>query len=342
MSSGAMRAAVLDAPAAVDTRPLALREIDVPSPKSDEVLVAVEVCGICRTDLHVVEGELPQRRRPLVPGHQIVGRVRVAAADGSGPAVGTRVGVAWLGRTCGTCRFCASGRENLCLDPQLTGWTRDGGFAELATAPARFVYPLPVELSPEAAAPLLCAGIIGYRCLRSTGLDARGFRDARLGIYGFGAAGHIAIQIARARGARVFVCTRDETRHQALARELGAEWVGAQAERPPEPLDAAIVFAPAGEIVPAALQALDRGGALVLGGIHMSPIPEIRYADLYHERSIRSVANNTREDGHAFLAEAARVGVRTHVQTSPLAAVNEALIDLRHDAIRGAGVIVVS
>jgi propanol-preferring alcohol dehydrogenase len=341
MSAPRMRAAVLDAPAPVDTRPLDLREIDVPSPRPDELLVAVEVCGICRTDLHVVEGELPQRRRPLVPGHQIVGRVRAAAADGSGPAVGTRVGVAWLGRTCGACRFCTSGRENLCLDPQLTGWTRDGGFAELATAPARFVYPLPAELSPELAAPLLCAGIIGYRCLRCTGLEARGFQGARLGIYGFGAAGHIAIQIARARGARVFVCTRDQTRHQALARELGAEWVGGQAERPPEALDAAIVFAPAGELVPAALKALDRGGTLVLGGIHMSPIPEMEYADLYHERSIRSVANNTREDGHALLAEAARVGVRTHVQTYPLAAVNEALIDLRHDAIRGAGVIVV-
>lgn len=341
MIAATMRAAVLERPAPVDARPLSIREVPVPVPRADEVLVEVEVCGLCRTDLHVVEGELEPQKGAVIPGHQIVGTVVRAAADGTGPAVGTTVGVAWLQRTCGECRFCSSARENLCLTPELTGWTRDGGFAEYAAAPAAFVYPLPVGLDPMHAAPLLCAGIIGYRCLRQTGLDARGWAGARLGIYGFGAAGHIAIQIARARGARVFVCTRDEARHQALAGELGAEWVGGATERPPEPLDASIVFAPAGELVPPALKALDRGGVLVLGGIHMSPIPEIDYADLYHERVIRSVANNTREDGRELVAEAARIGIETHVKTYPLAQVGDALVDLAHDAIRGAAVIIV-
>lgn len=334
-----VRAAVLNRPGPVESRPLAVVDVAPPVPADDEVLLRVEVCGLCRTDLHVIEGELPQRRSPTIPGHQIVGRVEVAAADGTGPAVGQRVGVAWLGRTCGACRFCGTQRENLCLTPELTGWTRDGGFAELATARAAFVYPLPDSLAPEHVAPLLCAGIIGYRCLQRTGLDALGWPGARLGIYGFGAAGHIAIQLARGRGARVFVCTRDEARHQALALELGAEWVGGATAKPPEPLDAAIVFAPAGELVPPALAALDRGGVLVLGGIHMSPIPSLDYAMLYQERTILSVTNNTREDGRRFLEEAARIGVHTSVQLYPLEAVSQAAIDLKHDAIRGAAVI---
>ena len=334
-----MRAAVLDQPGPVDTRPLRIADVPMPEPADDEVLVRVEVCGVCRTDLHVVEGDLPPRRQPVVPGHQVVGRVVRAATNGTGPAAGQRVGIAWLGHTCGACRFCSSARENLCTEPDLTGWTRDGGFAQFVTAAAEFVYPIPDTLSPEHAAPLLCAGIIGYRCLQRTGLDAIGWDGARLGLYGFGAAGHIAIQLAKARGARVFVCTRDATRHQALAAELGAEWVGDATAMPPEPLDASIIFAPAGELVPPALDALDRGGVLVLGGIHMSPIPELDYAALYQERTILSVTNNTREDGQRFFAEAGRVAVQTSVRSYPLEEVGQALIDLAHDAIRGAAVV---
>jgi propanol-preferring alcohol dehydrogenase len=308
-----------------------------PVPGPGEVLIRVRACGVCRTDLHVVEGELPTRRSPLVPGHQVVGAVAGLGPGVTAPAIGARVGVAWLHRTCGCCRFCAGDRENLCADARFTGWTDDGGFAELVTAPAAFTYPLPEGLDDEQAAPLLCAGIIGYRCLEACAI--RDWSGARLGLYGFGAAGHIAIQVARARGAVVFVSTRDRDRHQALAEELGAAWVGDTFDPPPEPLDAAIIFAPAGAIVPAALGALDRGGRLVLGGIHMSPIPALDYADLYWERSIRSVANNTRADGHAFLDEAARVGVRTHVRTFGLEETNDALIALKDDAIRGAGVI---
>ena len=334
-----MRAAVLRRPGPVDTYPLELEDVEPPVPAEHELLVRVEVCGLCRTDLHVIEGELAPRRACVIPGHQVVGVVERGAANGKGPRPGQRVGVAWLGSTCGACRFCATHRENLCLDPTLTGWTRDGGFAELVAAPAEFVYPLPDAIEAAHAAPLLCAGIIGYRCLRRTGLDALGWSGARLGIYGFGAAGHIAIQIARARGARVFVCTRDEARHQALALALGAEWVGGAMAMPPERLDASIVFAPAGEIVPPALAALDRGGVLVLGGIHMSTIPSIEYAALYQERTVLSVMNNTRDDGRLFFEEAARIGVQTIVQRYPLHEIGRAVVDLAHDAIRGAAVI---
>src|SRR5581483_7800355 len=320
-----------------------------------EALIRVRACGICRTDLHVVEGELPVRRSPVIPGHQIVGEVvalgpapnggggAAAPARPAGPplAAGQRVGVAWLHRTCGRCRFCRSGRENLCTDPDLTGWTVEGGFPELCTARADFVYPLPAGFGDRDAAPLLCAGIIGFRALRLTGLDQRGWAGARLGIYGFGAAGHVAIQLARGRGAEVYVCTRDRTRHQALAAELGATWVGDAAERPPVALDAAIIFAPAGPLVPPALEAVDRGGSVVLGGIHMSPLPEMPYDRLYGERVLRSVANNTREDGHDFLAEAARLPVRTHTEVFPLGEANRALRALKDDAIRGAGVLAI-
>lgn len=334
-----MRAAILDEPQPVQSRPLRIVELAQPEPADDEVLVRVSVCGVCRTDLHVVEGELPQRRRPIVPGHQIVGRVVATGARVDAALLDRRVGIPWVHRTCGACRFCASGHENLCETPELTGWTVHGGFAEYTVAPAAFVYPLPDALDDRHAAPLLCAGIIGYRALRLTDLDARGWRGARLGIYGFGAAGHVAIQIARARGAEVYVCTRDANTHQALALELGASWVGGTFDATPAPLDAAIVFAPAGEIVPAALASLDRGATLVLGGIHMSPIPALPYDLLYHERVIRSVANNTRDDGHALFAEAARVGVHTHVQPYPLERVGDALCDLKLDAVRGAAVI---
>ena len=336
-----MRALRLHDPAPVETRPLILEDVAIPVPAADELLVRVHACGICRTDLHVVEGELAQRKRPVIPGHQIVGEVAACGAGAEGFAVGDRVGVAWLQRTCGACRFCRSGRENLCEAATFTGWSADGGYAEYATVPAGFAYALPDGFDDLSAAPLLCAGIIGYRALRLTGLGegAVGWEGARLGIYGFGAAGHVAIQLARGRGAEVYVATRDRERHQALAAELGAAWVGDTLEAPPVPLDAAIVFAPAGEIVPAALAALDKGGSLVLGGIYMSPIPSIDYARLYGERVVRSVANNTRRDGLEFLAEAARLPVRTRVREFPFEEGNDALIALKHDAISGAGVL---
>jgi propanol-preferring alcohol dehydrogenase len=340
-ADGRMKACTLTAPARVDARPLAYGEVAAPTAGRDEVLIAVRACGICRTDLHVVEGELPVRREHVIPGHQIVGRVEAVGADVSELQVGERVGVAWLHRTCGVCRFCRSGRENLCERAEFTGWTVPGGYAELAVAPARFVYRLPEGFDDLQAAPLLCAGIIGYRALRLTGLGAAGaaWAGARLGIYGFGAAGHVCIQVARARGAEVYVATRDHARHQTLAAELGATWVGGASDTPPVKLNAAIIFAPAGELVPVALGALERGGALVLGGIHMSPIPELDYALLYGERVVRSVANNTRADGQEFLSEAARIPVRTHVETFALSEANDALVALKHDAIRGAGVL---
>lgn len=323
-----MKACVLHEPRPVGDRPLRFEDVPTPASPDGHLLIRVRACGVCRTDLHVVEGELPVRRTPVIPGHQVVGTVE---------ATGDRVGVAWLHCTCGACGYCTTDRENLCENAEYTGWTRDGGYAEFIVAPADFVYPLPPGLADDQAAPLLCAGIIGYRCLRRCELAA--WAGARLGIYGFGAAGHIAIQIARARGAEVYVCTRDRERHQALAEELGAAWVGGALDAPPAKLDAAIVFAPAGEIVPAALKALDRGARLVLGGIHMSPIPSIDYRDLYWERVVCSVANNTREDGRAFLDEAARVGVRTSVQRFDLDQANDALIALKHDAIKGAAVL---
>jgi alcohol dehydrogenase, propanol-preferring len=360
-----MRACVLHRRAPIDTAPLVFEEVADPIPGPGEVLIRVRVCAICRTDLHVIEGDLPARRSPLIPGHQVVGEVVALGARNTsgggaveaagagvgidpvearpglgGLALGQRVGVAWLHRTDGGCRFCRSGRENLCLDPDFTGWTVDGGFAELCLAREDFVYPLPEGFNDRDAAPLLCAGIIGFRALRLTGLPA--WSGARLGIYGFGAAGHVALQLARGRGAEVYVCTRDRTRHQALAAELGATWVGDAAESPPTPLDAAIIFAPAGELVPAALRATDRGGSVVLGGIHMSPLPELPYDLLYGERVVRSVANNTRADGHAFLREAARLPVRTHTQLFALAEANRALAALKNDAIAGSGVLSVA
>ena len=334
-----MNAWVVDAPAPVSTHPL--RRVDrVPlQPGPGQVLVRVAACGVCRTDLHVVEGDLPVRRRPVVPGHQVVGAVVATGAGVPVERVGARVGVPWLHRTCGVCRFCTSGRENLCDAPELTGWTVDGGFAEQVLAEDAFTVAIPDGFGDLEAAPLLCAGIIGFRCLEHTGLTGA-WAGARLGIYGFGAAGHVAIQIARARGAEVYVCTRDRSRHEALARELGAFWTGGATDRPPQRLDAAIVFAPAGELVPVVLGHLDKGGTVVLGGIHMSDLPAMPYELLYSERVIRSVANNTRDDARRFLEEAVRVGVRTHVERFALHDVNEALVRLKTDAIRGAAVLV--
>jgi len=335
-----MRAWILNEPSPVSDRPLTMAELPVPTPSADQLLLRVAVCGICRTDLHVVEGELPVHRSPLIPGHQIVGRVAGMGSRVEGFAIGDRVGVAWLNRTCGVCEFCLGGRENLCEQAMFTGWTVDGGFAEFAVGPAAFTYRLPDTFDDIQAAPLLCAGIIGYRCLRLTGLSLEDWRGARLGLYGFGAAGHVCIQLARARGAEVYVCTRDRERHQALARELGATWVGDAKDEPPIKLDASIIFAPAGELVPVALRAIRKGGTVVLGGIHMSPIPAFDYSLIYGERVVRSVANNTREDGREFLLEAASTPVQTHTQAFSFDQANEALIALKNDSIRGAGVLV--
>jgi len=334
-----MKAWLLNKSAPVSSSPLTIANVATPVPSDDEVLIRISACGICRTDLHVVEGELAVRRSPLIPGHQIVGRVASLGGGVEQFSIGDRVGVAWLNRTCGTCEFCRTGRENLCDRASFTGWTTDGGYAEFAVAPAAFTYPMPQGFDDTQAAPLLCAGIIGYRCLRLT--EIKEWKGAKLGLYGFGAAGHIAIQLARGRGAEVFVCTRDRKRHQALARELGAAWVGDAFDEPPATLDAAIIFAPAAELVPVALKAVAKGGTVVLGGIHMSPIPSFDYSLIYGERMVRSVANNTREDGREFLLEAAGIPVRTHTQTFPFLQANEALLALKNDSIRGAGVLMI-
>lgn len=334
-----MKAWSLNTPSPVSELPLAKIEVPVPTPSEVELLLRVAACGICRTDLHVVEGELPVRRSPLIPGHQIVGRVTALGSRVEGFAIGDRVGVAWLNRTCGVCEFCLAGRENLCEQAMFTGWTVDGGYAEYAVAPAAFAYHLPENFDDIQAAPLLCAGIIGYRCLRLTGLSRDEWKGARLGLYGFGAAGHVCIQLARVRGAEVYVCTRDRERHQKLALELGAAWVGDAKDKPPVELHASIIFAPAGELVPVALKTIRKGGTLVLGGIHMSPIPSFDYSLIYGERVVRSVANNTREDGREFLSEAARIPVRTHTQVFSFDQANDALIALKNDSIRGAGVL---
>lgn len=328
-----MRAAILKAPAPVERNPLQVTDIAIPQPGPGQVLVHVAACGICRTDLHVVEGELPQWRSPVIPGHQVVGIVEKLGPGASNHALGSRVGIAWLHHTCGKCEYCRSARENLCDSPDFTGYTVDGGYAEYALAEADFVYPLPANFRDLQAAPLLCAGIIGFRCLRITGVS----NGANLGIYGFGAAGHVCIQVALHWGVNVFVCTR-EPKHQRLAAELGASWVGAAAEAPPEELDASIIFAPAGELVPPALGALKKGGKLVLGGIYMSQIPSFPYELIYRERTICSVANNTRRDGIDFIQLAAEIPIKTEVQVFPLDRANEALQALKHDGIRGAGV----
>jgi propanol-preferring alcohol dehydrogenase len=332
-----VKACTLSNPDPVETRPLTIADIPKPTAAADEVLIKINACGICRTDLHVVENELPVRRSPVIPGHQIVGIIEDIGSNVSEFSTGDRVGVAWLNRTCGKCRFCTTGRENLCELAEFTGWTRDGGYAEYIAAPANFVYRLPENFADLHAAPLLCAGIIGYRALKLANINS--WPGARLGIYGFGAAGHICIQIARARGADVYVATRDRDRHQKLAEELGAVWVGDTFDAPTVLLDAAIIFAPAGEIIPAALKALDRGGTLVLSGLHMSPIPQFEYSLVYGERVVRSVMNNTRADGIEFLKEAAAIPITTSVEAFPLEDANEALIALKTDAVRGAAVL---
>jgi len=408
-----MRAMQLAAPGPAAQRPLRLVELTVPAPGPGEVLLRVRACGVCRTDLHILEGELSPHRSPVVPGHQIVGEVAalgegVAAAGGAAtaggvaggamtqgispggeagappPALGERVGVPWLYRTCGTCRFCRSGRENLCENARFTGWDVDGGFAEYMVAPADFVYRLPEGMDDLAAAPLLCAGIIGYRCLRLVGIvgddaglpgvggrgavDGRGAgacgdapaeiaaeaealaeergvpptekrsEPRRLGLYGFGSAAHLCTQVARWRGWEVYAFTRGEE-HRSLALELGAAWAGETSEDPGVLLDAAIVFAPAGELAVDALRHLEKGGIVALGGIYSSPIPPIEYPWIYHERVIRSVANSTRQDARELLRDAALVPVRSRVQEYDLEQANEALLDLKEDRVRGSAVL---
>ncbi|HUA00025.1 MAG TPA: zinc-dependent alcohol dehydrogenase family protein [Candidatus Aquilonibacter sp.] len=329
-----MKACILHSPAPVTSNPLRFTDVPVPQPGKGEVLLRVRCCGVCRTDLHVVEGELPPRKSPVVPGHQIVGVVENLGEGATRFAPGARVGVPWLHSTDLTCEYCRSGRENLCDHPTFTGYTVDGGYAEYAVAPEAFVYPIPPSFPDEQAAPLLCGGIIGFRCLRLSGIR----RGGRLAFYGFGSAAHVAIQVARHWGAEVYACTRGE-KHQQLALRLGAVWAGEAAAEPPEKLDAAIIFAPAGELVPPALKALKKGGVLVLGGIHMSPIPSFDYDLLYQERVIRSVTNNTRQDGEDFLHAAAEIPVRTQVTIYPLREANRALNDLKSDGINGSAVL---
>ena len=329
-----MKACLLHAPAPVTTNPLEFADAPAPQPGKGEVLVRVSACGVCRTDLHVVEGELPPRKSPVIPGHQVVGVVEKLGEGAQRFARGARVGIPWLHSTDLTCEFCRSGRENLCDHPTFTGYTVDGGYAEYAVAPEAFVYPIPESFPDEQAAPLLCAGIIGFRCLRLSGIK----RGSRLAFYGFGSAALVAIQVARHWGAEVYACTRGKN-HQQLALDFGAVWADETTVEPPDKLDAAIVFAPAGELVPPALKALKKGGVLVLGGIHMSPIPSFDYDLLYEERVIRSVANNTRQDGEDFLRVAAEIPVRTQVTIFPLREANRALNDLKSDRINGAAVL---
>lgn len=329
-----MKAWTLTKPGPVETNPLEQRELAVPEPGSHEVLVRINACGICRTDLHVVEGELPPKKPAIIPGHQIVGVIERRGLEAARYSEGTRVGIPWLHHTDGKCPFCLSGRENLCDAPEFTGYTVNGGYAQYTIAHEDFVYPIPDGFADLQAAPLLCAGIIGFRCLRVSGVKP----GDNLGIYGFGAAGHVCIQVARYWKQQVFVCTREQ-KHQGLAMDLGAVWAGGATEEPPEKLDASIIFAPAGDLVPPALQALKKGGRLILGGIHMSPIPSFSYPLIYYERSIRSVANNTRDDGHEFMKLAAQIPIRTEVQVFPLEQANQALNALKHDGIRGAGVL---
>jgi propanol-preferring alcohol dehydrogenase len=330
-NSEQMRAMVLEAPG----KPLRERTLRIPQPGPGQVLLRVHACGVCRTDLHLVDGELPDPRLPVVPGHEIVGTIVEMGPGAEGSAVGDRVGVPWLGWTCGECAYCQEGRENLCERALFTGYTRDGGYAEYAVADHRYCFALPRKFEDAEAAPLLCAGLIGYRSYRLAGSGVR-----RLGLYGFGAAAHLLAQVLVHQGVEVYAFTRPgDTGAQEFARELGATWAGPSDVRPPGPLDAAILFAPVGNLVPRALEAVRDGGAVVCGGIHMSDIPSFPYRLLWGERMLRSVANLTRRDGEEFLALAARVPLRAAVRTFPLTLANEALRALRKGELQGAAVL---
>ena len=314
---------------------LKLEDVTLAPLQSNQVRLAVEACGVCRTDLHILDGELASPKLPLIPGHEIVGRISAIGREVSGIRVGQRVGVPWLGHTCGTCSYCRAGRENLCDFPGFTGYTLNGGYAEECIADARYVFTLPPDGDPVALAPLLCAGLIGYRSLRLAG------EAQRLGLYGFGAAAHILAQVAIWQGRDVYALTRPgDLEAQNFARELGAEWAGGSDTAPPVALDAALIFAPVGELVPKALKSVCKGGRVVCGGIHMSDIPGFPYADLWYERQILSVANLTRQDGEEFFPLAEKAGVRTETRAYPLEAANDALDDLRHGRFQGAAVLV--
>lgn len=333
-----MRAWVVETPGPVDGQPLRLVEREAPLPGPGEVRVAVSVCGVCRTDLHLAEGDLTPHAPAVVPGHEVVGVVDALGPGATRFAVGERIGIAWLRHTCGVCRFCVRGDENLCLAPRFTGWDADGGYAEHAVVDERYAYRLPERFGDEEVAPLLCAGIIGYRALKRAALPEGG----RLGIYGFGGSAHLAAQVALAQGATVHVLTRSPDARR-LALELGAASAGDTYDAPPEPLDAAIVFAPVGDIVPVALEALDRGGTCAIAGIHLSDVPALDYQrHLFQERQVRSVTANTRADGEEFLALAERIGITVHTEAYPLERADEALADLAHDRVTGAAVLRVS
>lgn len=329
-----MKAMILPHPASVEAGPL--RQIDrpVPQAQSGDVLIRVEACAVCHTDLHIVEGDLPPRRAGIIPGHQVVGRVETRGPEVTAPAVGARVGVAWLHQACGRCGFCRRGLENLCPEAIFTGYDVDGGFAEYVIAPAAFVYPLPDAFSSAEVAPLLCAGIIGYRALRI----AQAARGDRVGLFGFGASAHLALQVARHWGCEVYVFTRSAV-HRALADDLGAAWVGGVDDSPPETVDAGVVFAPSGRVVVEALRHLRPGGTLAINAIHLDGIPAFDYARLYGERGLRSVSNSTRADGQEFLALAAAIPLRPMVETHGLEDANEVLRRLKRGEINGAAVL---
>jgi alcohol dehydrogenase, propanol-preferring len=330
-----MQVWVVDRPGPIDDEPLTRIERDLPEPGPNQIRLMISCCGVCRTDLHLAEGDLTPKRPQVTPGHEIVGHVEARGDNAHRFEVGARAGVAWLGRTDGTCRFCRRGQENLCTDPTFTGWDVDGGYADACLVDEAFAYPIPDGISDEGAAPLLCAGIIGYRALCRAAVPPGG----RLGIYGFGGSAHLTAQVALAQGLRVHVLTRGE-HNQALARELGADSVGEAADAPPEPLDGAIMFAPAGELVPVALRALDRGGTLAMAGIWSTDIPSLNYDEtLFQERRLVSVTANTRSDGEAFLTLAERLGVRATTVGYPMADAVQALRDLRHGRFGGAAVL---
>jgi propanol-preferring alcohol dehydrogenase len=333
-----MRAMALIELGPIDTSPLALCELPIPQPTAGQIVVRVQACGICRTDLHVVEGELPPHQKNIVPGHQVVGVVHQCGPGSARFKPGDRVGIAWLRSTCGQCRYCRAGNENLCPNAKFTGYDENGGYAQYAVVREDFAYALPNALDPVTAAPLLCAGIIGYRALRRADVKP----GCRLGLFGFGSSASIVIQVARHWGCNVYVMTRDE-RHRTLARELNATWVGGAHDKPPELLDSAILFAPVGDLVPPALEALDRGGTLALAGIYMTDIPSLNYdRHLFYEKNLRSVTANTRQDGNDLLKIAVEVPLRPKTTPFPLQDANRALQMLKHDAIQGSGVLVMN
>ena len=329
-----MRAMVLHEQKPIEEAPLRLEDVPKPEPGPGEILIHVHTCGVCHTDLHIVEGDLPLHKKPIIVGHQIVGTVEAVGEGVTKHRIGDRVGVPWVHKTCGECEFCKAGKENLCLHPLFTGWDVDGGFAEYTVAPEDFSYPIPEGVDDAHAAPLLCAGIVGYRTLKLSELQP----GQRLGIYGFGASAHIVIQIARYWGAEVYVFTRSDE-HKRHALELGAAWVGEAQDTPPKKIHSAVIYAPAGWIVKEALRVLERGGTISIGGIYMTPIPELPYDLLYWEHTVRSTANATREDARELLQLAGEIPIHTDIEVFPLEEANEALRRLKHSELKGSAVL---